>query len=389
MSLSWRIRVGVGLGVTAVVLAGCGGGSSESGSDSEQSVLRIGFITPLTGPSSTTGIDARDGAMLAAELANAAGTLPDTKIEIVVEDDKGTPESGVIAYQKLRDQGIDIITGTMNSSVAVALGNQVNADPDVLYFISGAQSQIPLDEQPGDMVFGLTHTNDMYADANLNWIKDVSAPKTVAFLGENSDFGVAEQKQLEAHWADGGPEIVLTETFDRTLTDYSSILAKVRESGAEGLYVAAASATIPASIFTQADELGLDVKKYMNAGLMSPDLIKAGGEAVEGITSADIYHPSLDNPENKEFVAAFEDSYDRQPTSLNSLGYDSINLLVGAIAKSGDAEDTEAVAQTLKGDTWNTSRGELTWDETGRALTDTLIIGIENGELVVVDVVAD
>jgi len=380
---SWRAPfVGV-LVVTAMALAGCGGSSPGSGANA--GVVQIGFITPLTGPSSTTGIDARDGAALAVELANKAGALKDKKVELKIEDDKGTPEAGVVAYQKLRDQGVNFISGTMNSSVAVALGSQVNADPDVLYFISGAQSQIPLDQQTGGNVFGLTHTNAMYANANLGYIESVSKPKTIAFLGENSDFGAAEQKTLETRWANGGPKIVLKETFDRTLTDFSSILGKVRDSGAEGLYVAAASSTIVASIFVQADRLGLHVEKFMNAGLMSPDLIKAGGKAVNGITSADIYNPSLDNPDNKEFVSAFQAKYNRQPTSLNSLGYDSIKLLVAAMAKSGKANDSKAVAQTLRDNSWTSTRGPLVFDKTGRAQTDTLIISIENGKLVVVD----
>jgi len=388
MGARWRAGIGLGVIAAAMALAGCSGGTEGAPTDSAGTqVLKIGFITPLTGPSASTGIDALDGAQTAVDIWNEQGLLPGYKVELVTEDDAGTPETGAIAYQKLHDQGIDIITGTMNSSVAIAVANAVSADPDVLYFISGAQSQVPLDEQTGDMIFGLTHTNQMYADANLGWIKDVAKPAKVAVLAENSDFGVAETAQIESHWTDGQPKIVMKETFDRSLTDFSSLLSKVRDSGADGLYVAAASTAIPAAIFTQADQLGLDVRKFINAGLMSPALVEAGGKAVDGITSADIYHYSLDNPDNKTFVDAFKKKHDKTPSALNSLGYDSMGLILGAVKEAGSPDDTHAVAKALRSGTWTSTRGELTFDDTGRALTDTLIIGIENGELTLVDTV--
>jgi hypothetical protein len=42
----------------------------------------------------------------------------------------------------------------------------------------------------------------------------------------------------------------------------------------------------------------------------------------------------------------------------------------------------------LKESTWNTPRGELTWDSTGRAHTAALIVGIKNSQIEIVDSVA-
>ena len=379
-------RRGAALALTAaatIALAGCAGG----GEPTEEQVLQIGFITPLTGPSASTGIDARDGAQVAVDRWNDEDLLPGYTIELVVEDDAGTPETGALAYQKLRDQGINIITGTMNSSVAIAIANAAAVDPDVLYFITGAQSQVPLDEQPGNLIFGLQSTNATFADANLGWIADEAQPQKVAVLVENSDFGIAERDQIKAHWSSGTPEIVLEETFDRTLTDFSSILSKVRDSGADGVYVGAAGVTFAATIFTQADALGLDVQKFMNAGLMSQALIDAGGDAIEGIASADSYHHSIDTPENGVFVSAFEAANGELPSAHNELGYDSINLILEAVKAVGSPEDAQAVADALRDGDWTTASGPTKFNETGRAIRPTFIIGVEGGELVLLDTI--
>lgn len=390
MRNTWRRSAAIALTATAaIVLSACSGGVEGGGEvPSGDQVLRIGFITPLTGPSASTGIDARNGAEVAVARWNEEQLLPGYTIELVVEDDGGTPETGALSYQKLRDQGITIFTGSMNSSVAIAIANAAAGDPDVLYFITGAQTQVPLDEQSGNLVFGLQTTNATFADANLGWIAQEAKPQKVALLVENSDFGVAEKEQVESHWSSGTPEIVLTETFDRTLTDFSSILSKVRDSGADGVYVGAAGVTFAAAIFTQADAIGLDVQKFMNAGLMSQALIDAGGDAIDGIASADSYHNAVDTAESKTFVEAFQKAHNgARPSGHNELGYDSINLILGAINEVGSADSAQDIADALRAGSWTTASGPTTFNNTGRAIRPTFIIGVKDGELVLLDTV--
>lgn len=380
------LSAAAGIAVLSLAMASCNAATSTPVETDEQ-VLKIGLMTPLTGPVASFGEDARDGAQLAVDLANDAGLLPGVRIELVVEDDKSTPEIAVVALQKLKDEGVNFITGTVNSSVAVAIANALSGDSDTLYTITGAQIQAPLDEQSGENIIGLTHTNAMYAAAILPWIKDEAKPQKVAFMGENTDFGVQELEQLKAAWSTGTPEIVMNEVFDRTSTDFSAILSKVRESGADSLYIAAASSTIAASIATQADALGLELTKFISSGIVTPTLIEAGGAAVEGITSADVYHPTIDNPENIAFVEAYEAAYGETPDPLSELGYESIMLFVEAMAEADTTTDMAKIASTLRGGTWVMPRGELTFDATGRALTPTMVIRVERGGLVLVDTI--
>lgn len=84
--------------------------------------VRIGLAMPLSGAAATYGNDGRQGAELAAEEVNAAGgILGGRKLELIYEDDKGTPQGGVAAVQKLMTVGrAKVITGGMNSSVVLA-----------------------------------------------------------------------------------------------------------------------------------------------------------------------------------------------------------------------------------------------------------------------------
>ena len=60
----------------------------------EAPVVRIGLAAPLTGPQAHIGVDIRNGAQLAVDDLNAAGTEIDGKkvrFELVAEDDEANP----------------------------------------------------------------------------------------------------------------------------------------------------------------------------------------------------------------------------------------------------------------------------------------------------------
>jgi branched-chain amino acid transport system substrate-binding protein len=146
MNTHARKRVlAAGIGVIAITLSLISCSGSTPSNTSATSTLKIGLIVPLTGPSAASGEHGKNGAQLAVDLANANNSLPGVHVELAIEDDKSTPETAVIAAQKLRNDGAQIITGTMNSSVAVALANALGSDTDALYLITGAQAQAPLD----------------------------------------------------------------------------------------------------------------------------------------------------------------------------------------------------------------------------------------------------
>ncbi|MCM3568238.1 ABC transporter substrate-binding protein [Neobacillus mesonae] len=370
--------------------AGTGGKAGESTSNSisnsssgDKDTIKIGLITPMTGGSASHGADTVDTAKLIAKQINDAGGILDgRKIEFVIEDDKSLPEQGVTAFKKLYSQGIKFFTGTMNSSVAIPITN-VAKDSDAIYLISGAQAPQPLEMQTKGNIFGIHHTNIMFGQKFHKWIMDNLNLKTVVVVAENTDFGKNEIAALKANWkGENAPKIIAIEHFERSQTDFSVLLTKVRSLKPDAIYLAAAGTSLTASFFKQVEQLGITSQKLMNPGNMAQDFVKEGGSAVEGVISADIYHPSLDNKVNKQFVKDFKEMYNKLPTPINVTTWESLKLLLNSIEKAGTADDIAAISKVLKETTWETPRGTLTFDEKGRAHTDSLILEVKNGEIV-------
>src|ERR1700674_3246900 len=87
-------------------------------------VLKIGFIGILAGKYQNYGVDAKDGAQLAIDQANAAGgvTFNGTKYTFVLDaqDDNADATQGGQAAQKLVDDGVVAVIGGIFSTATIA-----------------------------------------------------------------------------------------------------------------------------------------------------------------------------------------------------------------------------------------------------------------------------
>src|SRR5437016_12663149 len=99
-------RLGMWL-VVVLVVAGLAGPALA------QTPLKIGVLTPLSPPGDASAEQfIVRGAKMGAEDVNArGGILGGRKVELVVEDDAGTPEKGVAGFRKLvtQDQVVAVI----------------------------------------------------------------------------------------------------------------------------------------------------------------------------------------------------------------------------------------------------------------------------------------
>jgi branched-chain amino acid transport system substrate-binding protein len=94
--------------------------------------ISIGLLYPITGPLAPTGATMKHGFELVLEEINNA-QLGGARLKFVIEDDRGTAEGAVEAFNKLIHQnGVSVIIGPTTSSAAreafpIAQENQVVA----------------------------------------------------------------------------------------------------------------------------------------------------------------------------------------------------------------------------------------------------------------------
>jgi branched-chain amino acid transport system substrate-binding protein len=211
-------------------------------------------------------------------------------------------------------------------------------------------------------------------------LTDKLKPTKVAVLAENSDFGRLTVTNMRTLF---GSKLVAAENYEMTQNDFSTLVTKVKGSGADLVCIAGSNMEQYGNILRLMQELKVDAKRCVMPGILNSEGVRVAGNSAEGAISADIYVPTLDNPLNKRFVAAYEAKFKETPEKIEVLGFESIWLLAKAMQKAGTADDTAKVAKVLHDEKWETPRGTVTFDKNGQAQSGALInLTVKNGKLI-------
>jgi branched-chain amino acid transport system substrate-binding protein len=97
----------VRLGVAVLSFAGTltALATAEASASTAKAPIIIGYITDETGPTSSTYINAVQGAQARIDAQNAAGGVDGRKLELVAEDDQSTPTGNSTAAHLLVSKG--------------------------------------------------------------------------------------------------------------------------------------------------------------------------------------------------------------------------------------------------------------------------------------------
>jgi branched-chain amino acid transport system substrate-binding protein len=347
--------------------------------------VKIGLALPLSGAAATYGQELQRGAEYAADLVNQrGGILGGRKIELVFEDEKGTPQGGVAAVQKLMSVGrVKAITGGTNSSVVLAESSVTKKR--ILQVNAGAQADA-ITDQGSPWLFQVNNTVSLNSESFNAYIVKTLKPKSVAYMGENSEFNKTVLEKLKASLQAAGIELVSTSTYDAETNDFTSILTKIKASNPDMIYVADAYPARAAQLWKQVRQLGGFKIEVMSPGVVTPGMIKPSEGAMNGVITGEIFMASDPGAEGKEFVENYQKKFNSSPGKGELVIFEAINLIAAAMDKAGTDSDYDKISKVIRENSWPSPRGLLKFDEKGRARAPYFYIQrVENGAVVQVE----
>ena len=107
---------------------------------------------------------------------------------------------------------------------------------------------------------------------------------------------------------------------------------------------------------------------------MDDNALKSMGDAALGIITVFHYGWDHDSKLNKDFVAAFNADYKRNPDVFSIGGYDGMHLIYEALKKTGGKADGDSLIAAAKGMKWESPRGPISIDPDTRDVVQTVYI---------------
>jgi len=342
-----------------------------------EDTVKIGLIQPLTGSVAYNGTTDVDGVKLALGEVNAKGGVLGKKVEVITEDGQCKPANTVNAAEKLiqRDKVVAIIGAFCSSATAAIMPV---AQSNKIPLVTGVSSAANLTEKGNPWFFRATETDALLAKSFAKILVNQLKLKKVAYIGVNDDFGRGSVDEFEKQMSALGAKTVMKEYFEHGTTDYYTLLTKLKASGADGAFVSAETQD-GSTLVKQKAELGLTTKVFGVGSWATADFMKLAGNAANGIYAAVPYASTMDSPKNQAFVKAYEAAYKVAPGKYSAAGYNSLHILVDAIARAKSTE-ADKIRQALHQTNYEGPNGHFQFDDKGQATGFTVVlVQLENG----------
>ena len=341
--------------------------------------IRIGASLPLTGRFVTTYgyLPMQQGFELAQEEINDS-LLGDAKITFITEDDRGTVEGAVEAFNKLIHQaGVPVILGPGLSSQAQEVFPTAQQNGVVVFSpTSGASGLSAI----GDFVFRAALTTDVLIPSGIKITQAKLGYQQVATIYDESDlYSIDSDTVARAAFADSGIKVLITETFHSDDTDFTTQLTRIKESNPDAIFISALSPDISA-ILIQGRQVGIpDSVPFIIPDLPS-DEIQAAGDAAEGVITFTGWASTADTPGNQAFIQKYRAEYEIEPNIFVAQAYAAVHILAAAIAEAQSTGPTAIRDALTDTKNFDTVLGEFSFNAVGDAVYDPVVLIVENGE---------
>ncbi|MDC7233438.1 MAG: branched-chain amino acid ABC transporter substrate-binding protein [Spirochaetales bacterium] len=354
--------------------------SAFAAGQGEGGTIRIGVAGAHSGDLASYGIPSIKAAELVVDMYNANGGVLGRQVELVIEDDVCKPEVATNTAAKLvGDEVVAVIGHICSGATKAALG--IYKDENIIT-ISPSATNPPLTKSGEYPNFLRTIApDDAQADVEVSFAVDTLGLKKIAVLHDKGDYGkgFAEfcKAQIEAK---SGVEVVLYEGIQVGAVDYSAIINKIGNSGADGViyggYHPEAS-----KLVSQMKKKNMDIPFLSDDGVKDPTFIKVAGEYSEGVYATG----PVDTSSNPMAIKAVEDhkaKYGEEPGAFFLNAYAATIAVLNAIEKAGST-DYEAVSAALRSEYVETPLGKISFDEKGDAIgVGFAVYQVQNGEYV-------
>jgi len=346
----------------------------------------IGGSAPLTGGVAHFGQHSRWGAEMAIEEANAEGGALGRKIEIEFQDNRCNPAEAVKSVtQMLAEKKFVAIYDGLCSSAALAIMPLIERAR--VPFIVANASATSIAEKSGvggnRWTFKVNPTDAIMLDALIGWLDKKGKADNIAFLGEDTDFGRAGSSGLEAALKKRNQKPVMVDFFQKGTADFTPVLTKIKAKKPDLLALYAIAADFQ-NMIRQWYSFGggVPLTGRVLVDQVPKEIMESG--FLDGTTSVQPWDPSVDTPANKKFVEAFTKKYNVAPMLISFESYETLNILIDAIRRSGDASPA-AIRDALATTKYQSILGTvLEFDDHNLIHNNAVIFEIKGGKVMVV-----
>ena len=269
------------------------------------STVKVGILHSTTGTMAISETGSVEAEKLAIEQINAAGGVLGRKIEFIQEDGASDwPTFAEKAKKLLVQDKVASVFGCWTSASRKAVLPVFEQYNGMLYYPTFYEG---LEQSKNVIYTGQEATQQIIA--GLDWVIKEKGAKSFYLLGSDYIWPRTSNKIARKHITEKkGLQVVGEEYFPLGSTQFNSVINKIKLKKPDVIYAIIVGGSNVA-FYKQLKAAGIDMtskQTLMTISVTEDEISGIGGENIAGAYACMKYFQSLDNPNNKAFVAAFK-----------------------------------------------------------------------------------
>ncbi|WP_316176614.1 MULTISPECIES: substrate-binding protein [unclassified Bradyrhizobium] len=321
--------------------------------------IKIGVPVGLSGANSVVAPSVVQSAELAVEEINAKGGVLGRKLALEVADDASGAAGAQKAFDALIFQKKVNVLISMETSAARNAGLPIVARGKTPYIYTSFYE-------------GKSCSPYLYVNA---WVPDQQVPPIVDYfnkekkaknyflIGSDYAFGRGMLGFTKSYIEKTGGKVVGEEYLPMDGSDWTSIISKLKASGADALITSTAGGAPNVTLTKQLRAAGVNLP-YGNLAV-DEGTAKGMGADAAGIFLSASYVTGIDTPANKTFLAAMAKKFGAElktPNDLSVPEYEAVYAYKAAVEKAGST-DQDKVLKALAEVSADGPRGTIKMDK--------------------------
>ncbi|MGB3413206.1 MAG: substrate-binding domain-containing protein [Microbacteriaceae bacterium] len=345
-------------GIAALTLSACAGGGDNPTPTTETtpaytSEVDIGVVYSETGALAGYGAQFRDAFEIGLDyITDGTMIVNNTKINVSFHDDGGDADKATQAAKELIADGVQIITGTAASGIALALADL--AKTEQILYVSGPAA--------ADAITGINEYTFRSGRQSLQdtataggFLDKIDGSKVVVFA-QDTAFGQGNVAAVQAVLGAKGATIVPL-LVPEAATEFSPFVAKLLAEKPDLVFVAWAGATSGAMWQSMEQQNVFDVAPIVT-GLGDIPTYQAFGANSGNISFLNHYFAGANTHKLNQVLIDGLKAKGKEADLFSPDGFNAAIMLVHAIAEGGDS--VPAYIKALEGWTFDGPKGKMT-----------------------------
>lgn len=314
--------------------------------DTEVTVGQLHSATGTMAISETGSIQAEQ---LAIDEINAMGGILGRKIKVIKEDGASDwPTFAEKSKKLLVNDKVAAVFGCWTSASRKAVLPVFEKENGILYYPTFYEG---LEQSKNVIYTGQEATQQILY--GLDWAQKEKKAKTVFLIGSDYIWPRTSMKIARKHIENFQKgKVVGEEYYPLGSTNFGSLMNKIKVQKPDLIFTAVVGGSNVA-FYKALKAAGItgDKQLLLTLSVTEDEMTGVGGENFAGFYSSMKYFQSLDNPNNKKFVAAFKAKYGKDAVigDVTQAGYLGPWLWKAAVEKAGSFDVDKVVAASESG----------------------------------------